>query len=84
VAWQSCGTRHGLRCRPRVTASAHGSAAGRADLGMLGFQHALWDASGRTLPRHVAVSAGHQGGEVEPDGMLAGATPCRHPVMCGS
>jgi hypothetical protein len=32
-------TRHGLRCRPRVTASAL-SAAGRADLGREAFHHA--------------------------------------------
>jgi hypothetical protein len=28
---------------------------------------------------HVAVSTGHQGPEIKPDGMLAGATPGRQP-----
>ena len=33
--------------------------------------------------RHVALPTGHQGREVKPDGMPAGATPCRHVIAGG-
>jgi hypothetical protein len=43
-------TRHGLRCRPRVTASAQ-SSSGRTGRPRKGAQLLSWDASGRTPPR---------------------------------
>jgi hypothetical protein len=65
IAWplQLCGTRHGLRCRPRVTASAQGSVGRTGRPGEdapPGFS-ASWDASGRTLSPHAARSDARAG-----------------------
>jgi len=51
--WQSCGTRHGLRCRPRVTHRLIGlGGRARADLGATLPKWAAGDASGRTPADH--------------------------------
>jgi hypothetical protein len=51
IAWplQLCGTRHGLRCRPRVTASAQARRPNGADQGPFVTGVPLGSSSGRTL-----------------------------------